>query len=392
MDVRKDFPLLEKRGITYFDNAATTQKPRQVIQAVVEFYEEHNANIHRGIHQLSQEATDLYEDSKRTVARFVGAPGWRQVVYVKNASEGLNLAARMLDPGRGDRILTTSMEHHSNLLPWFLARRRGAELDFVGLTEEGELDIEDFKGKVKGADIVAFSHASNVLGTVTPAREMARMAHEEGARVVLDAAQSVPHLPVDFRDIGADFMAFSGHKMLAPSGTGALVMTEEAAGEFEPNLVGGGTIEDVTLDEVRWAQPPEKFEAGTPNLEGAVGLAAAVDYLSDIGMGAVRRHEQELLREFFRLAEDTPMRIYGPPADRRTGLAAFTLPGIHSHDVADFLNARRIAVRSGKHCAHPLHQHLCVPSTTRASFHVYNTVEEIKEFFGAVEELLEVFA
>ncbi len=387
MDVRKDFPFLE-RGIVYFDNAATTQKPRQVIDAITDFYRSHNANIHRGIHILSEEATELYEESKRKVAGFLGVPSWRDVIYVKNATEGLNLAVTLIRP-RG-KILTTVMEHHSSLLPLMRARSSGATLQFVGLTPDGELNMEDFYSKLKGAELVVVTHASNVLGTINPVKEIVKAAHDEGALVVVDAAQSVPHLKVDFKDLGADFLAFSGHKMLAPSGTGALCVRGELVEDLVPPVAGGGSIEDVTLDEVRWAGLPERFEAGTPNLEGAVGLGAAVDYLSRIGMDRVRRHELSLLKEFFSLAEDTPMRIYGPK--ERTGLVSFTLPNIHAHDVADFLNSRKIAVRSGKHCAHPLHYHLGVPATVRASFYIYNTVEELGLFFDALGELLEVFS
>jgi cysteine desulfurase / selenocysteine lyase len=390
MDVRKDFPFL-KRGIIYFDSAATSQKPRQVIDAVKDFYENHTANIHRGIHVLSEEATELYEESKKKVAEFLGVPSWREVVYVKNATEGLNMAVAMSRVSRGDKLVSTVMEHHSSFLPLMKLKSEGARLEFVGL-KDGELDMEDFHSKIKGAKLLTVSHASNVLGTINPLKEIVSTAREEGATVIVDAAQSAPHLKVDFKKIGADFLAFSGHKMLAPSGTGGLCVRRELVEDALPPMAGGGTIEDVTLEEVRWAGIPERFEAGTPNLEGAVGLGAAVDYLSKLGMNNVRKHELKLLKRFFTLSEDTPMRIYGPPAGKRTGLAAFTVPGIHAHDVADFLNARKIAVRSGKHCAHQLHHYLGLRATTRASFYVYNTVDEIEKFFEAFKELLGAFA
>jgi cysteine desulfurase/selenocysteine lyase len=391
MDVRKDFPFL-KRGIAYFDNAATTQKPQQVIDAVVDFYCNHNANIHRGIHVLSEEATDLYEESKKKVAKFLGVPSWREVVYVKNATEGLNLAVSMASVSSGDKLVATAMEHHSSFLPLMKAKLRGAQLEFVGLTGDGELDMEDFYSRVKGAKLVSVAHASNVLGTINPVKEIVKAAHDEGAVVIVDGAQSVPHLHVDFKSIGADFLAFSGHKMLAPSGTGALCVRKEIVEDVVPPLAGGGTIEDVNFEDVEWAGLPERFEAGTPNLEGAVGLGAAIDYLSKLGMRRVQKHEKVLLKKFFSLAEDTPMKIYGPPAGRRTGLVAFTLPNIHAHDIADFLNARKIAVRSGKHCAHQLHSYLGVQATVRASFYVYNTEEEIDRCFKALHELLEAFS
>ncbi len=382
MDVRRDFPYL-KRGIVYFDNAATTQKPRQVIDALVDFYENHNANIHRGIHTLSEEATELYEESKRKVARSLGVPSWREVIYVKNATEGLNLAARLISPGPGDRVVTTVMEHHSNLLPWYRSK-----VEFVGINEEGELDMAEMEKKVKGARVVAVTHASNVLGTINPVKEIVRLAHDEGALVVVDGAQSVPHLATDFRKLGADFLAFSGHKMLAPTGTGALLVREELVGELEPPFPGGDTIEDVTLEGAVWAPLPQRFEGGTPNIAGAVGLGAAVDYLRRLGMDRVRSHELKLLRRFYELADDLPLQLYGP--SERTGLVAFSVPGVHAHDVADFLNGRKIAIRSGKHCAHPLHSCLGARATARASFYIYNTEEELEQFFSAMKELLEL--
>lgn len=391
MDVRKDFPFL-KRGIVYFDNAATTQKPRQVIDAVVDFYENHYANIHRGIHVLSEEATEMYEESKKKVAKFLGVPSWQEVVYVKNATEGLNLAAAMVKVSPGDKLVSTVMDHHSSFLPLMKAKSQSAKLEFVNLTKDGELDLDDFHSKVKGAKLVSVSHASNVLGTINPVEELAKAAHEEGALVIVDGAQSVPHLEVDFKKTGADFFAFSGHKMLAPAGTGALCVRREVVEDAVPPLAGGGTIEDVDLSEVVWAGIPERFEAGTPNLEGAVGLGAAVDYLSRIGMDSVRKHEASLLKKFFALAEGTPLKIYGPPPERRTGLVAFTIPKVHAHDAADFLNARKIAIRSGKHCAHQLHYYLGIRATARASFYIYNTEEEIEYFFKAIGELLEVFS
>ena len=392
MDVRGDFPIL-KRGIVYFDNAATSQKPLPVIRAMEDFYGRHNANIHRGIHTLSEEATDMYEESKKKVARFVGAPSWQEVIYVKNATEGLNLAANLIDFSRGDKIVTTVMEHHSNILPWYLKKSQGVDVQFADITDDGEIDMCDLESRIKGSRVVALAHASNVVGTINPVREIAEMAHDEGALVVVDAAQSVPHMKVDMKKLGADFLAFSGHKMLAPSGTGALCVRRELVEDKEPMIPGGGTVEDVTTTGVKWADLPERFEGGTPFIEGGVALGADVDYLTRLGMHSVRKHEVALLERFFELSVGLPLDIYGPKSPkRRTGLVAFNLKGVHAHDVADFLSTRKIAVRSGKHCADPLHYRLGIPASTRASFHIYNTPEEIDRLFEVLKEVVRVFS
>lgn len=392
MDVRKDFPIL-KRGIVYFDNAATSQKPLPVIKAMEDFYRMHNANIHRGIHTLSEEATDMYEESKKKVAKFVGAPSWREVIYVKNATEGLNLAAHLIDFSRGDKVVTTVMDHHSNILPWYLKKSQGVDVQFVDITDEGVLDMSDMESRIKGAKVVAVAHASNVVGTINPVKEIAKMAHDEGALVVVDAAQSVPHMDVNMKDLGADFLAFSGHKMLAPSGTGALCVRRELVEDKEPMLPGGGTVEDVTTTGVKWADLPERFEGGTPFIEGGVALGVDVDYLTRLGMHNVRKHEVALLERFFELAGDLPLDIYGPKSpEERTGLVAFNLADIHAHDVADFLNTRKLAIRSGKHCADPLHYRLGIPASARASFHIYNTLEEVDRLFEVLKEVVKVFS
>jgi len=390
MDYRNDFPLL-KIGIIYFDNAATSLKPQVVIDAVVDFYTNHTANIHRGIHTLSEEATELYEDSKEKVASLINSKP-EDLVYVKNATEGLNFSAYMINLKRGDKVVTSVMEHHSNLLPWYLMKSKGVEVDFVGIDEDGRLKMEELTEKARGAKVLAFSHASNVLGTINPVEKITKIAHENGALSVVDAAQSVPHLKVDIKKIDADFLAFSGHKMLAPSGSGALVVKEDLVKDCTPPLAGGGTIHDVTLTGVEWAKVPERFEGGTPNIEGSIGLGVAAEYLEKIGMDKVRVHELELLSHFFKQIKDLPLSTYGPEIKDRTGLVAFNLGKIHAHDVADFLNGRRIAVRSGKHCAHPLHQCLKIPASSRASFHIYNTTEEIDHLFSALSEALEVFS
>ncbi len=386
MDVRKDFPIL-KRGI-YFDNSATSHKPKQVLAAVFNYYNNHNANIHRGIHRLSEESSERYEDSKKTLSKFIGAKDWKRIVYVKNATEGLNLASHLLNLSKKDKVVITSMEHHSNILPW----RVNSQVSVVDISSEGVIDIEDFKSKIKGAKVVSMPHASNVLGTINEVELLTKMAHEEGAKVVIDAAQSAPHLKVDVNKIGADFLAISGHKMLAPGGTGLLYVSKEFS-ESTPFMLGGGTVFDVTNQKIEWADMPERFEGGTPNIGGAIGFARAAEYLMEIGMDNVRKHEVSLLKNFFKLNEEKLVEIYGPHSLKlRTGLVSFNLPGVHSHDVADFLNARNIFIRSGKHCAHPLHERLCIPSSARASFYIYNTLSEVENLFEVLNEIKEVFS
>ncbi|MBR9680765.1 MAG: cysteine desulfurase [Candidatus Altiarchaeota archaeon] len=398
MNYQNDFPLIKNRGITYFDSGATTLKPQSVIDAVVNFYTHHTANIHRGIHILSEEATELYEESKEKVANFLNTKP-ENVIYVKNATEGLNFASAMIDFSKGDKVLTSVTEHHSNLLPWLLLKKQGVIVDFVDIDENGKLNMDELVEKAKGAKVMAFSHASNVIGTINPVSEISKIAREVGAISVIDAAQSVPHLPVNFSKLDVDFLAFSGHKMLAPSGTGGLLVKEGFTKTCTPPIAGGGTIEDVTLTDIKWASGAEKFEGGTPNIEGAIGLGAAVDYLQKIGMKNVRRHELELLNRFYSNIQDLPLTTYGPKPNERTGLVTFTLKSrldgkmdIHAHDIADFLNARKIAVRSGKHCAHPLHYRLNIPASTRASFHVYNTTDEVDALFLALKEVVEAFS
>ena len=386
MDIRKDFPIL-KRG-TYFDNSATSHKPKQVLDAVVDYYNNHNANIHRGIHSLSEESSEMYEQSKKTLAKFIGINDWKDIVYVKNATEGLNMASHLLNLSKNDKVVTTIMEHHSNFLPW----KVNSQISIVDISSEGLINMTDFQEKIKGAKVVALSHASNVLGTINPVEELTKMAHEEGAKVVIDAAQSAPHIKLNVSKIKPDFLAISGHKMLAPGGTG-LLYVNKAVSEGPPYILGGGTVFDISDAGVEWADMPERLEGGTPNIGGAIGFAEAAKYLMNIGMENVRKHELSLLNEFFKLNKEGLVNIYGPSSlNIRTGLVSFNVPGVHAHDVADFLNARKIFIRSGKHCAHPLHKRLCISSSARASFYIYNTISEVKNLFEVLGEIKEVFS
>ncbi len=400
--VRRDFPILARsvhgRPLVYLDNAATTQKPEVVIAAEADVYRRYNANVHRAIHTLGEEATRAYEDARATLAAFIGAPDARGLVFVRNATEALNLVAwawgrRRLVPG--DEILLTPMEHHSNLVPWQLvAAETGARLRFLPLTPEGALDLAAISaGGFFGARtrVLAFTQAGNVLGTLTPARELCAMARAVGAISVVDAAQSVPHLAVDVTELGCDFLAFSGHKMYGPLGIGVLWGRPELLEKTEPFMGGGEMILRVELECSTWNEIPYKFEAGTPNVAGAVGLAAACGYLRGLGMAAVARHEADLTgRALAALGEIAGLTVYGPPAPRGA-LVAFNLEGVHPHDLAQFLDQRGIAVRAGHHCAQPLMRHLGVVATTRASFAVYNTAAEVDALCAAIREAREFF-
>ena len=397
--LRVDFPVLARevhgKPLAYLDNAASTQKPRAVIEALDEFYYAHYANIHRGVHTLSEEATVAYEEARDKVTAFIHAPDRRGVVFTRNATEAINLVAYAwgwANVGPDDRIVVTEMEHHSNLVPWqVLARKAGAELALVSVTDEGRLDLESLARLLDGpVKLVAFAHVSNVLGTVNPAREIVAQAHAAGARVLVDAAQSVPHMPVDVEALGCDFLAFSGHKMCGPTGIGVLYGRPELLEEMPPFLTGGGMIRRVGRTEAAWADLPGKFEAGTPAIAEAVGLGAAVDYLSAVGMDdadrngqlrpmeAVWAHEQELAAYALeRLAEIPGVRVIGPPAGERGGVVAFTVASIHPHDLAQVLDWGGVAIRAGRHCAQPLHECLGLGATARASFYLYNTREEV---------------
>ena len=384
--------------MAYLDNAATTQKPDVVIEAISDFYANHYANIHRGVHTLSEEATVAYEAARDKVATFIQAPDRRGVIFTRNTTEAINLVAYSW--GRthvkaDDRIVVTVMEHHSNLVPWQqLAAETGADLAYVSVTEEGHLDQDSLDEQLdESVKLVAFTHISNVLGTVNPADEIVARAHSVGAHVLVDAAQSVPHLPVDVRALGCDFLAFSGHKMCGPTGVGALYARPELLDEMPPFLTGGGMIERVEREGSRWADLPGKFEAGTPPIAEAVALGVAIDYLSDVGMEAIWAHEQDLAayaRE--RLNDLSGVRVIGPPASGRSGVVSFIVEAVHPHDLAEILNAQGVAIRAGYHCAHPLHQCLGLPPTARASFYLYNTREEVDRLIAGIRRAQSLLA
>ncbi len=400
--IRQDFPILhqEMNGhpLVYLDNAATTQKPRQVIQALVAYYEGYNANVHRGIHTLAERATEAYEGARAKIARFIGSPSPDQVVFTRNGTEALNMIAygwlrRRLRPG--DVIVTSGMEHHSNLLPWQqAAQATGAQIKYIELLPDGTLNQEHYDQLLAEGNVrfVAFSGASNVLGTLNPVKEMVAKAHQVGAKVAVDAVQVVPHMPVNVVDWDADWIAVAGHKMLAPTGTGFLWGKMELLEEMEPTYFGGSMISEAHLTGAKWAEPPAKFEAGTPNIADFIAFGAAVDYLSELGMENVYAHEKALTEYAWdRLSEIEGIRLFGP-RQPRAGLISFDVAGIHPHDLSAVLNADGVAIRVGHHCAQPLMEILDVPATNRASFYIYNTQAEIdrlvesllhaKEFFG----------
>jgi len=413
--IKADFPILTRtvrdgRKLVYLDSGATSQKPRQVLEAERAFYEQHNAAVHRGAHQLAEEATDAYESARATIAAFVGAQA-QDVIFTKNATEALNLIAYSLgnasyaeDPrgaslalSPGDHIVVTEMEHHANLVPWQeLCRRTGAELAWLGITDDGRLDLAAIDQIIdQRTKVVAFTHQSNVLGTVNPVDVLVARAREVGALVVLDACQSVPHLPVDVTALGADLVAFSGHKMLGPTGIGVLWGRRELLEAMPPFLTGGSMIETVYMDRSTFLPPPQRFEAGTPMVAQAVGLAAACDYLGALGMNAVAAHEHDLTAYALeRLATVPGVRIVGPTDTRaRGGAVSFVLDGIHAHDVGQVLDDRGVEVRVGHHCAWPVARRFGVAATARASFYVYNDRSDVdalveatayaREFFGS---------
>ena len=392
--LRKDFPILDRtvrggRPLVYLDSANTSQKPRQVIDTLTDFYERHNANIHRATHELGEEATAAYEGARIKAARFIGAASETEVVFTKNISEAINLvayslgnaAAGPLRIGEGDEVVITEMEHHSNIVPWqLLCERTGATLRWFSVTPDGRLDLSQADDLInERTKLVALAHQSNVLGTINPVAQIAERAHSVGALVLVDAAQSVPHGLMDVSAIGADFVGFTGHKMCGPTGIGVLWARRELLDAMPPFLGGGEMIESVWMDRSTYAPPPHKFEAGTMPIAEAVGLGAAVDYLGDLDLAAVRAHEQNMVeRALHALGEIDGLRILGPaePVDRGAAIS-FTLDEIHPHDVSQVLDDRGVAVRAGHHCAWPLHRALGVQSSTRASFYLYNTLDEV---------------
>jgi len=395
--VREDFPILKRKingkPLIYFDNTATTQKPIQVIEAIKEFYEIYNANIHRGVHTLSQEASEAYELAHEKVAKFINASSWREIVFVRNTTEAINLVAYSWaynNLSKGDEIIVTIMEHHSNFVPWLvLSKKVGVKLKIIDILDDGTLNLDDFHEKIsKRTKLVAITHISNVLGTINPVEEIVKVSHDFGAYVLIDGAQSVPHLKIDVKKLNCEFLGFSAHKMLGPTGIGALYAKEEILKEMDPFLFGGDMIRDVWVDRAEWNELPWKFEAGTSNIAGGIGFGAAVDYLSKLGMNNVREHELELVKYALkRMSELENVEVYGPSADKRGGVISFNVKGLDMHDVAMFLDQEGIAVRSGRHCAHPLLRRLGIAGTVRASFYIYNTKKEIDRFIDILYQL-----
>jgi len=400
--LRADFPILAERPhgrpLVYLDAAATSQKPLAVIEAMDRYYREYNANVHRGIYEISERATAAYEGARAQVSAFINAPAAEEIVWVRNATEAINLVAYSWGRrhvGRGDAILLTEMEHHANLVPWqILAQEVDGDLEFIPITDDGILRLDVYEVLLRlHPKLVAFTHVSNTLGTINPVREMTEMAHAAGALVLVDGAQAVPHLPVDVQEIGADFYAFSGHKMLGPTGSGVLWGRRELLDAMPPFMTGGDMIREVKLRRSEFNEVPWKFEAGTPDISAAIGLGVAADYLRGLGMERVRAHEEALAAYALEmLPREVPgITIYGPPADVRSGVVAFNLPGIHPHDVAQILDRRGICIRAGHHCTMPLHERLDLAATARASFSVFTTSDDVDVLAAGLREVQRVF-
>jgi cysteine desulfurase/selenocysteine lyase len=401
--LRTDFPILSTlnrfgKPLVYLDSAATSLKPLAVIEAVDGYNREYSSNIHRGIYEMAERATTAYEDTRGKVARLINAPSPAEIVFVRNATEAINLVAYSWgrrNIGRGDTIVLTEMEHHANLVPWqLLVQEKDGDLEFVPITDDGLLRLEVYEVLLHlRPKLVCFTHVSNMLGTVNPVREMTEMAHAAGALVLVDGAQAVPHVPVDVQEIGADFYVFSGHKMLGPTGSGALWARRELLEAMPPFMAGGDMIREVHLRRSEWNEVPYKFEAGTPDISAQIGMGAAADYLMGLGMEAVRNHEQELVRHALDLLprEVPGIEMYGPGADQRGGVVSFNLPGIHPHDVAQILDRSGICVRAGHHCTMPLHERFDLAATARASFNVYTIPEEIDALAAGLREVSRIF-
>jgi cysteine desulfurase/selenocysteine lyase len=400
--IQADFPILQRkiRGkpLIYLDNAATTQKPRQVIEVETRYYEQYNANIHRGIHTLSEEATARYEEAREKIAKFIGAPSPETVIFTRNTTESINLVA--FSWGRknlkaGDEILLTAAEHHSNLIPWQMtAEATGAVLRFIPLTADGQLDLTNLDQLLTAkTKLVAMTAMSNVLGTIMPVRDIAKRAHALGAKVLIDGAQSVPHVGTRISDLQCDFLAFSAHKMLGPTGIGILYGKAELLDAMEPFMGGGDMILEVWRDRANWNELPWKFEAGTPNIAGAIAFGAAVDYLNALGMDSVRRHEEELTAYALKqLSQDPNILLYGPlDVSKRGGVVSFNYGTIHPHDIGTLLDQEGIAIRAGHHCCQPLMRDYQVSGTARASFYIHNTREDVDALTAALRKAASLF-
>jgi cysteine desulfurase/selenocysteine lyase len=401
--LRADFPIFQQeihgKPLAFLDSAASSQKPRQVLDAMNEFYETSYANVHRGVYVLAERATEALEHARERVRAFLNAPDVREVIFTRNATEGINLVAYawgLSNLGPGDLVVVTELEHHSNFVPWqFIAGKTGAELRMIPLDEQGELDLSalDEVGRGGRVKVVATNLISNSLGTINPVAKLAEWAHAQGAIYVCDAAQGAPHTKVDVQALGVDFLAISGHKMCGPSGASALWGRAELLQAMDPFLTGGHMINSVRLEKTTWGELPHKFEAGTAPMAEAVGLGAAIDYLEAVGLDAIERHEHELAAHALgRLAEVPGIKLYGPPADRRAGIVSFNLEGIHPHDVAQILDLQGVAIRAGHHCCQPLMQKLGVAATNRASFYLYTVPEEIDQLVDGLYAVRKVFA
>ncbi len=404
--IRKDFPILSKtmngKPLTYLDSAATSQKPRQVIDAIKDYYESYNANIHRGIYELAEHATEAYTESKVKLAKFINADSYQELIYVRNTTEAINLVALTWgaeNVRKGDRILITEMEHHSNMVPWImLAKRTGARLDYVKLDgTRSMLDMENLEEQLaKGPRLLAITHASNVLGTINDIKKITSMAHDAGATVLVDGAQSAPHMPVDMKDMGCDFFALSGHKMLGPTGIGALYGKRDLLDSMHPLFGGGDMIRTVEFQDYTPNDLPWKFEAGTPNIEGGIGLGAAIDYLNDIGMENVRNHERRITKYALeKLKSIGAVKVFGPSADNldaRAGVVSFAIDKVHPHDVASIFDSEGVAIRAGHHCAMPLVTSvLDEAAVSRMSFYIYNNEADVDRAVDAIGKVKKVF-
>ncbi|HLU09800.1 MAG TPA: cysteine desulfurase [Oceanobacillus sp.] len=402
--VRADFPVLSQEHhpgvpLIYLDNAATSQKPLKVIEMLDDYYRRYNANVHRGIHKLSEEATAAYEQARLKLRKFIKARSRREIIFTRGTTEGINLVAQTwgranLKPG--DVVLSTQMEHHSNIVPWqMLATEKGITVRYVPVLPDGTLDMDAYAAFLRDEPVklVAVTAVSNVLGTINPIKEMAKQAHEAGALILVDAAQAAPHLPLDVQALDVDFLVFSGHKMLGPTGSGVLYGKRELLEAMPPWMGGGDMINRVTLEGSTWNELPYKFEAGTPSIAEMIGLGYAVDYLEALGMDKVHAYERMLTEYALERLEEVPgLTLYGPSADRKGAVATFTMDGIHAHDLAQMLDAEGIAVRAGHHCAMPLHDCFGIPASARASFYLYNTVAEIDALIEGIYKAKQAFA
>jgi cysteine desulfurase/selenocysteine lyase len=401
--VRQHFPALHQKvnghPLVYLDSAATSQKPRAVIDALTGYYEHDNANVHRGIHELSRRATIGYEDARGKVAAWVGAADPVEIVWTRGTTEAINLVATawgLDNVGEGDEILLSVLEHHSNIVPWqLLAKRTGAKLRYIELDDEGRMILDDLPALLtERTKVVAISHVSNALGTINPVKDIAKAAHEVGALVVVDGAQGAVHMKIDVQDLGVDCYAFSGHKMCGPTGVGVLWARKDLLESMSPYQGGGEMIHFVERDESTWAEVPHKFEAGTPNIAGAIGLGAAVDYLAEIGMEAIAAHERDVVGYALeRLGSIEGIRVYGPESmDERSAVVSFTLGDAHPHDISTILDSEGIAVRAGHHCAQLVMKHYGISATARASFYLYNTREDVDRLVDGLDSVREIFA